>query len=113
MAHFIERHTYDGFDFNQIKIDNTFFPPGTTAADIQDGIQRALAALKKRGDTFPSNHATAINIEGGPLGEMLVQITRDGGEVVQFFPLQVGRADVVNFSREEMTGLGWFLGRIP
>jgi hypothetical protein len=113
MAHFVERHTYDGFDFQQIKVENTFFPPGTTAADIQDGIERALAALKRRGDSFPSNTAKAVNIEGGALGEMLVQITRDGGEVVQFFPLQAGRADVVNFTREEMTGLGWFLGRLP
>lgn len=113
MAHFIERHTYDGFDFQQIKVENTFFPPGTSAADIQDGIERALAALKRRGDSFPSNFAKPVNIEGGPLGAMLVQITRDGGEVVQFFPLQAGRADVVNFTREEMTGIGWFLGRLP
>ena len=58
--------------------------------------------MERARDKFPYNEATAINkIEGGPLGRRcIVQITRDDYEIVQFFPLQAGRARTWSTSAE-------------
>ena len=46
-------------------------------------------------------------------GKMLVRFAKRGDEVTQFYPIVTTRADVINFSREEMRGIGRYLGRIP
>ena len=113
MPHFIERHTWEGFDFHQIARDNTFFPPGTTAADMQDGIARVLSQMRRAYDKFPYNEVRVYTIEGGPLDGLTVQIVRDDFEIVQFFPLETPGTNVINFSREELWGIGFFLNRLP
>ena len=45
MPHFLERHTYDWFDFNQIANQQGFWPEGTTPADIAGYLEEALLHL--------------------------------------------------------------------
>ena len=113
MPHFLERHSPDHFDFKQIKSQNTFLPPGTTPADIQEALVDAVNQAKRAGDQWSTatqaGKLRVFKIENGRLAGVTVQVTRDGGVFVQFFPL--GGPGVVNFTREELTALGHFLGR--
>ncbi len=107
MKHFLERHSMEHFDFNGIKGSNSFYPKGTLASRIQEGIVEVLDIMRRNGDAFPENTKRIYPLRDG----VVVQIVRDGGTIVQFFPLD--GPGVVAFTREEMTAIGRLLGRLP
>jgi hypothetical protein len=107
MEHFLQRHSIDHFDFAQVRASNSFFPKGTLPSRIQEGIVEALDFIRRSGDAFPDNSPRIHRLRDGTV----VQIVRDSGTIVQFFPLD--GPGVVSFTREELTAIGRFLGRIP
>ncbi|HVQ16673.1 MAG TPA: hypothetical protein VMS40_23885, partial [Vicinamibacterales bacterium] len=107
MEHFLQRHSIDHFDFAQVKASNSFFPKGTLPSRIQEGIVEALDFIRRSGDAFPDNSPRIHRLRDGTV----VQIVRDSGTIVQFFPMD--GPGIVSFTREELTAIGRFLGRIP
>lgn len=83
-------------------------PTGTTDTPTPaDGAGRKGAPLTP--EEVQSGVRLAKDLPGG--GRTSVQVTRDAGEIVQFFPLD--GPGVPTFSREEMTAIGRIIGRIP
>ena len=115
LPHFVERHTVEGFDFQGIKASNTMLPPGTTPAQISDGIATAMEQIRKNGDQFAHKSLRIETLRSGRLAGVSVQIKRDLvngiSQIVQFFPIAGPR--VVDFTREEMQAIGRFIGRFP
>jgi hypothetical protein len=107
MGHFLQRHSMDHFDFGQVKASNSFFPKGTLPSTIQDKIVEALDFVRRSGDAFPNSSARIYRLGDG----LVVQIVRDSGTIVQFFPME--GPGVVSFTREELIAVGKFIGRIP
>jgi hypothetical protein len=112
LPHFLERHSIDHFDFQQIKTSNSYFPRGTTPADIEEAIVDTLQQVRRSGDRFPANELRIKTLDAPPsLAGVTVQIVRDGGRIVQFFPLD--GPGILTFSRQEMIAIGKFLGHLP
>jgi hypothetical protein len=107
MTHFLERHSIDHFDFAQVRAQNTFWPRGTTPARIQEALVETLELIRRNGDRFPPNEPRIYRLHDGTA----VQVTRDAGEIVQFFPLD--GPGVTAFTREEMNAIGRVIGRLP
>jgi hypothetical protein len=107
MPHFLERHSIDHFDFDQIRAQNHFWPKAKTSAEIESALVEALENIKREGGPFPNGEARITRLNDGTP----VTVTRDGGRIVQFFP--IGGPGVTFFSRQELTAVGRLLGRLP
>jgi hypothetical protein len=107
MPHFLERHSIDHFDFNQVRAQNHFWPKGKSSAEIQSALVEALENFKREGGPWPESEPRITRLKDGTP----VTVTRDGGRIVQFFP--IGGPGVTFFARQELEAVGRLLGRLP
>jgi hypothetical protein len=116
MDHYLERHTYDGFDFGDIKLRNTMWPEGTTPKNISDWLQETLHALHRppagRPTAFPPGSAPPpLTLPNGIEVRVMFDLPPGGGatRVGSFHPTG-GRPDVVTFTKAEMKAIAKFFG---
>lgn len=66
MVHYLERHTYTYFDFNDIKPNNTFFAPGTTPGLVLADVEAAITMLRMQyaTETMPMQGQLGMQING-------------------------------------------------
>ncbi|PZS31581.1 MAG: hypothetical protein DLM61_08345, partial [Pseudonocardiales bacterium] len=107
MPHFLERHSIEHFDFQQVGDQNTFWPEGTTTADVQESLVEALDMMRRNQDQFPPNKLRIYQLRSG----VVVNVIRNNGEIVQFYPRH--GPGVQHFSKQELTAIGRLLGRLP
>ena len=104
MSHYLERHVdlFFRFTAGNIKLDNTLWPPGTTAADVGVFLDEALGLLQAQGQLIAGNLGQFVEVTLGNGVTVRVMVDSVGGNlsVVSFHP--VGGAHVVNFVRDEM-----------
>ena len=101
--HFLKRHTYEFFDFGDIKANNTFWPQGT---DVAAKVEEALTILDnmvppRRIMPFEQPPVTVTLSDG-------VNTTvgvNNANRVGQFFPFEDQARGVFNFVKNEMEAI--------
>ncbi|HEU4326157.1 MAG TPA: hypothetical protein VFS21_23655, partial [Roseiflexaceae bacterium] len=98
MPHFLERHTFECFDFGQIKANNTLWPKGTDVGTLVDEALTYLDSQVPPVRLVPfANPPTTVPLSNG----MTAQIGLNNSNVIgQFFPIPGSGA--INFTRDEM-----------
>jgi hypothetical protein len=105
--HFLKRHTYEFFDFGDIKANNTFWPEGT---DVALRVEEALTILD--GLTPPrrilpfENPPVTVTLSSGINTQIGVN---NANSVGQFFPFADSSLNVINFVRNEMEAIASLL----
>jgi hypothetical protein len=116
MNHFLERHTYDWFDFGDIKAVQAFWPPGTTGADVSGHLEEALQVLHPW--YLPARtYASYQPVPSFKLGSgftVKVGFNAPGGQkrIGQFYPEPDPRTGVESVTKNEMEAIQAVLGRV-
>jgi hypothetical protein len=101
IPHFLDEHTYDFFDVGQIgnSPNKTFWPPGTTRADVENWLVEALVQLRAEGRLGPPGRywSEVVRLPGT---NILVQVGSNPGQIGQFFP--ISGDGIVGYSNQEL-----------
>ncbi|XVV00946.1 hypothetical protein ACQPW3_26440 [Actinosynnema sp. CA-248983] len=104
MSHYLERHVdlFFRFTANNMDLNNTLWPPGTTPGDVATLLDEALGLLQAQGRLTASNLGQFVEVTLGNGVTARVMVDSIGGNlsVVSFHP--VGGPGVVNFVLDEM-----------
>lgn len=111
MEHFQVRHTYDNFDFSDIKAQNTMWPPGTGKPQIDGFLGEALdqmdaAGVRHAGPApfMKTPPPPALKVGGGIEVQLGTEPDGAGGrEITQFFPKKGTGVDT--FLKAEMRAI--------
>jgi hypothetical protein len=105
MTHFFERHTYDFFDFSQIKGTQGMWPPGTTPDQISGYLDEALSLLDgpPRIPIPPNSPLDNVAIPSGFIIQIGTKLDGAAVRIGQFFPKS--GPDVVTYVRKEMEAI--------
>ncbi len=95
MEHFYKRHTYEYFDFSDIKTDNSFWPEDT---DLTKLLGEALSKLPA--PQIQAGKAEQITLSNGIKVQLGTRYRNGGLEIGQFFP--ISGPGVITMSEDEM-----------
>lgn len=104
MSHYLERHVdlFFRFTAGNMNVDNTLWPPGTSAGDVATFLDEALGLLQAQGRLTASNLGQFLEVTLGNGVTARVMVDSVGGNlsVVSFHPVR--GPGVVNFVLDEM-----------
>jgi hypothetical protein len=115
MDHFLHRHTYDWFDFTDIKAQQAFWPPGTTGAAVSGYLEEALQVLHpqawyRMARTYaPFQDVPPFRIPSGFTVKVGFSMAAGQKRIGQFFPMADARVEMI--PRNEMNAIRAVLGR--
>ena len=113
--HFLERHTYDWFDFTDIKAVQAFWPPGTTGVDVSNYVEEALQVLHPQAwyrwtRTYaPFQNVPPFRIPSGFTVKVGFSMAAGQKRIGQFYPMPDARVE--SATRDEMNAIRALLGR--
>jgi hypothetical protein len=114
MSHFMHRHTYEFFDFTDIKPDNSFFPEGTGGTELSNFLDEALNALHSgpggRPTPFPPffKPQPIATLPGGLEVQVGFRGSPAAPTIGQFFPLR--GPGMVKFPPMQLMAIKAFFG---
>ena len=86
--HFLNEHTYNFYDFGETGTKQSFWPVGTTEAEVVAALEEAISGLRAQGATVISGKPVGVVITSVPGVHGAQFGVRAGGtEIGQFFPV--------------------------